>query len=46
VSVLLGPGGIEPHPVHTEGEHASSFPWQLALDEVSGMSGFGIADAD
>jgi phosphopantothenoylcysteine synthetase/decarboxylase len=42
VSVLLGPGGIEPHPVHTEAEHAPSFPWQLALDEVAGMTGFGL----
>jgi hypothetical protein len=46
VSVLLGPGGIEPHPVHTEAEHADAFPWLLALDEVSGMTGFGLADTD
>jgi hypothetical protein len=46
VSVLLGPGGIEPHPVHTEAEHAGAFPWQLALDEVSGMTGFGLADTE
>jgi len=44
VSVLLGPGAIEPHPVHTEAEHAGDFPWLLALDEVSGMTGFGLAD--
>ena len=43
VSVLLGPGGIEPHPVHTEAEHADAFPWLLALDEVGGMTGFGLA---
>jgi phosphopantothenoylcysteine synthetase/decarboxylase len=43
VSVLLGPGGIRPHPVHTEAAHVASFPWLLALDEVAGMTGFGIA---
>jgi phosphopantothenoylcysteine synthetase/decarboxylase len=42
VSVLLGPGGIEPHPVHTEAEHVASFPWLVALDEIAGMTGFGI----
>ena len=42
VSVLLGPGGIKPHPVHTEAEHVASFPWLVALDEVAGMTGFGI----
>jgi phosphopantothenoylcysteine synthetase/decarboxylase len=42
VSVLLGPGGIKPHPVHTEAEHVSSFPWLVALDEVAGMTGFGL----
>jgi hypothetical protein len=42
ISVLLGPGGITPHPVHTEAEHVASFPWLVALDEVAGMTGFGI----
>ena len=42
VSVLLGPGGIEPHPVHAEAEHVPSFPWLVALDEVAGMTGFGL----
>jgi phosphopantothenoylcysteine synthetase/decarboxylase len=46
VSVLFGPGGIEPHPVHTEAEHADAFPWLLALDEVSGMTGFGVTDTE
>jgi phosphopantothenoylcysteine synthetase/decarboxylase len=46
VSVLIGPGAIEPHPVHTEAEHADDFPWLLALDEVSGMTGFGLADIE
>ncbi|HEX4833638.1 MAG TPA: flavoprotein [Trebonia sp.] len=42
VSILIGIGAIQPHPVHTEDEHAASFPWVLALDEVSGMTGFGF----
>jgi phosphopantothenoylcysteine synthetase/decarboxylase len=42
VSVLLGPGGIHPHPVHAEADHVAGFPWLLALDEVSGMTGFGL----
>jgi phosphopantothenoylcysteine synthetase/decarboxylase len=46
VSVLLGPGGIQPHPVHTEADHVAGFPWLLALDEVSGMTGFGVPDGD
>jgi phosphopantothenoylcysteine synthetase/decarboxylase len=46
VSVLLGPGGIHPHPVHTEADHAGEFPWLLALEEVTGMTGFGLADAE
>ena len=44
VSVLLGPGGIQPHPVHTEADHEAGFPWLLALDEVSGMTGVGVPD--
>ena len=46
VSILLGPGGIEPHPVHTEAEHVPGFPWLLALDEVTGMTGVGLPDDD
>lgn len=46
VSVLLGTGGITPHPVHTEADHVAGFPWLLALDEVSGMTGFGLADVE
>ena len=46
VSVLLGPGGIQPHPVHTEADHEAGFPWLLALDEVSGMTGVGVPDDD
>jgi hypothetical protein len=32
--VLLGPGGIEPHPPRTGAGRTESFPWHLALDEV------------
>ncbi|HUN33115.1 MAG TPA: flavoprotein [Trebonia sp.] len=42
VSILLGLGAIRPHPVHTEAEHVDDFPWLLALDEVSGMTGVGL----
>jgi hypothetical protein len=41
VSVLLGPGAIMPHPAHTEQDHLADFPWQLALDEVTAMTGLG-----
>jgi hypothetical protein len=30
-----------PHPAHTENEHLAEFPWQLALDEVTAMTGLG-----
>ena len=36
VSVLLGPGGSAP-----SGAADDDFPWQLALDELAGMTGFG-----
>lgn len=42
ISVLLGPGTIMPHPARaTEDDHVCGFPWQLALDEVTAMSGLG-----
>ena len=41
VSILLGPGGVPPHPAHGEGTVMDSFPWHLALDEASVMTGFG-----
>lgn len=41
VSVLLGPDSIMPHPAHTEDEHLTAFPWLLALDEVTAMTGLG-----
>ena len=34
VRILLGPGGIEPHPPHTGGALIDSYPWHLALDEA------------
>jgi phosphopantothenoylcysteine synthetase/decarboxylase len=37
VSILLGPGAIEPHQPHTGGSLIASYPWHLALDEVDGM---------
>jgi phosphopantothenoylcysteine synthetase/decarboxylase len=39
VSILLGPGAIEPHEPHTGGSLIDSYPWHLALDEVDGMVG-------
>ena len=41
VSILLGPGGVPPHPAHGEADVMEGFPWQLALDEASVMTGFG-----
>lgn len=34
VSVLLGPGGFQPHPPRTGGARIDSFPWHLALAEA------------
>jgi hypothetical protein len=34
VRVLLGEGGVEPHPAGAGGEYIRSFPWQLALDAL------------
>ena len=42
VSILLGPGGVPPHPAHGEADVMEGFPWQLALDEASVMTGFGV----
>lgn len=41
VSVLLGSGAIMPHPARTEEDHVAGFPWQLALDEATAMTGLG-----
>jgi len=37
VKVLLGPGGIQPHPPRTGGDLADTFPWHLGLDEAERM---------
>ena len=37
VKVLLGPGGIQPHPPRTGGDLADTFPWYLGLDEAERM---------
>ena len=41
VSILLGPGGVPPHPAHGESDAMGAFPWHLALDEAAEMTGFG-----
>ncbi|HEX3957226.1 MAG TPA: flavoprotein [Trebonia sp.] len=46
VSILLGPGGIEPHQPHTGGSLIDSYPWHLALDEIDGMVGTADEDYD
>jgi hypothetical protein len=37
VQILLGPGGVEPHPPRTGGDLIDTYPWQLALDEAERM---------
>jgi hypothetical protein len=37
VRILLGPGGIEPHPPRTGGDLIDRYPWHLALDEAERM---------
>jgi len=34
VRILLGRGGIEPHPPHTGGNLIEDYPWYLAIDEA------------
>jgi phosphopantothenoylcysteine synthetase/decarboxylase len=46
VSILLGPGAIEPHQPHTGGSLIAGYPWHLALDEVDGMVGTAADDQD
>jgi len=41
VSILLGQDGVPLHPAHGETDVMEHFPWQLALDEASEMTGFG-----
>ena len=37
VRILLGPGGIQPHPPRTGGDLIDSYPWHLGLDEAERM---------
>lgn len=46
VSILLGPGAIEPHQPHTGGSLIDSYPWHLALDEAESMVGSAEEDSD
>jgi hypothetical protein len=39
VQILIGPGGVEPHPPHTGGALIDSYPWHLALDEADRLLG-------
>jgi phosphopantothenoylcysteine synthetase/decarboxylase len=34
VRILLGPGGVQPHPPRTGDNLIDNYPWQLALDEA------------
>jgi phosphopantothenoylcysteine synthetase/decarboxylase len=34
VHILLGPGGVQPHPPRTGGDLIGSYPWHFALDEA------------
>jgi phosphopantothenoylcysteine synthetase/decarboxylase len=34
VRILLGPGGIQPHPPRTGSDLITSYPWHFALDEA------------
>jgi phosphopantothenoylcysteine synthetase/decarboxylase len=46
VSILLGPGAIEPHQPHTGGSLIGSYPWHLALDEAECMVSTADEDHD
>jgi phosphopantothenoylcysteine synthetase/decarboxylase len=46
VRILLGPGGVEPHPPRTGGDLISSYPWHLALDEADRMLTSHTADSN
>src|SRR5208282_2434926 len=37
VRILLGPGGIQPHPPRTGGNLIDSYPWHLGLEEAERM---------
>lgn len=38
VSVLLGPGGVVPHPPGSGGSLVESYPWHLALNKADSMT--------
>lgn len=38
VHILLGPGGIEPHPPHAGGDLIASYPWHQALAEADRLA--------
>ena len=38
VRILLGSGGVEPHPPHTGGDFIDNYPWHLAIDEAEGLT--------
>jgi Flavoprotein len=37
LTILLGPGGIQPHPPRTGSDLTATFPWHLGLDEAERM---------
>jgi phosphopantothenoylcysteine synthetase/decarboxylase len=37
VRILLGIGGVQPHPPHTGGNLIDTYPWHLALDQAERM---------
>jgi hypothetical protein len=39
VTILLGPGGFQPHPPHTGEGLIDTYPWHLGLDEAERMLG-------
>ena len=38
VTILLGDGGVQPHPPRTGGDLIGTYPWHLALDEADRLS--------
>jgi hypothetical protein len=38
VRVLLGPGGVEPHPIGQGGSQLATFPWSRALDHAEALT--------
>jgi phosphopantothenoylcysteine synthetase/decarboxylase len=38
VRILVGPGGVEPHPPRTGDHLIASYPWHLALDEADRLT--------